>query len=61
MKSSKPVRCRRPSSRDGPLKRVLLRTIPELAPQLEHLVNVFDPWMRERGEYYSGVETGSGG
>ena len=37
----------------APLKRVLLRTIPELAPQLEHVVNVFDPWNRERGEYYS--------
>jgi Animal haem peroxidase len=37
----------------SPLKRVLLRTIPELAPELEHAVNVFDPWARDRGEYYS--------
>jgi hypothetical protein len=37
----------------SPLKRVLLRTIPELAPQLEHVVNVFDPWTRARGDYYS--------
>ncbi len=37
----------------SPLKRVLLRTIPELAPELEHVVNVFDPWGRDRGEYYS--------
>jgi hypothetical protein len=36
-----------------PLKRVLLRTIPELAPELEQVVNVFDPWARDRGEYYS--------
>jgi hypothetical protein len=37
----------------SPLKRVLLRTIPELAAELEPVVNVFDPWARERGEYYS--------
>jgi hypothetical protein len=37
----------------SPLKRVLLRTMPELAPELEHVVNAFDPWARDRGEYYS--------
>jgi hypothetical protein len=37
----------------SPLKRVLLRTIPELKPQLESVVNVFDPWARDRGEYYA--------
>ena len=37
----------------SPLKRVLLRTIPELAPELRHVANVFDPWARDRGEYYS--------
>jgi len=37
----------------SPLKRVLLRTIPELAPELEHTVNAFDPWARDRGVYYS--------
>ena len=36
-----------------PLKRVLQRTIPELAPQLEYVVNAFDPWGRDRGEYYT--------
>jgi hypothetical protein len=36
-----------------PLKRVLLRTMPELAPELENVVNSFDPWARDRGEYYS--------
>lgn len=36
-----------------PLKRVLLRTMPELAGELENVVNVFDPWARNRGEYYS--------
>ncbi len=35
------------------MKRVLLRTIPELAPELAHVVNAFDPWARDRGEYYS--------
>jgi hypothetical protein len=37
----------------SPLKRVLQRTIPELGPELEHVVNVFDPWTRHRGEYYA--------
>ena len=37
----------------SPLKRVLLRTIPELTPELDHVVNAFDPWARDRGEYYS--------
>jgi hypothetical protein len=37
----------------SPLKRVLLRTLPELARELNDVVNVFDPWARDRGEYYS--------
>jgi hypothetical protein len=37
----------------SPLKRMLLRTIPELAPELAYVVNAFDPWARDRGEYYS--------
>jgi hypothetical protein len=37
----------------SPLKRVLLRTIPELEPELRHVVDAFDPWARDRGEYYS--------
>jgi hypothetical protein len=37
----------------SPLKRVLSRTIPELAPELDHVVNAFDPWARDRGEYYT--------
>jgi hypothetical protein len=37
----------------SPLKRVLLRAMPELAGELEHVVNAFDPWARDRGEYYS--------
>ena len=36
----------------SPLKCVLMRTIPELKPELEHVVNAFDPWARDRGEYY---------
>jgi hypothetical protein len=37
----------------SPLKRVLLRTIPELQPELASVVNVFDPWARDRGAYYT--------
>lgn len=37
----------------SPLKRVLLRVTPELAPELSNVVNAFDPWGRDRGEYYS--------
>lgn len=37
----------------SPLKRVLLRTLPELTDELQNVVNVFDPWARDRGEYYS--------
>ena len=35
------------------MKRVLLRTMPELSAELEPVINVFDPWARDRGEYYS--------
>jgi len=37
----------------SPLKRVLMRTVPELTPELEHVVNAFDPRARDRGTYYS--------
>jgi hypothetical protein len=37
----------------APLKRILLRTMPELAPELNHVTNTFDPWARDRGDYYS--------
>jgi hypothetical protein len=37
----------------SPLKRVLLRVAPELGAELSHVVNVFDPWARDRGQYYS--------
>lgn len=37
----------------SPMKRVLQRTMPELADELEPVVNVFDPWARDRGDYYS--------
>ena len=36
----------------SPLKCVLRRTLPELEPELAHVVNAFDPWARDRGEYY---------
>ena len=34
-------------------KRVLQRTMPELSGELEAVVNPFDAWARDRGEYYS--------
>ena len=37
----------------SPFKRVLLRTMPELAGELGGVVNAFDPWARDRGSYYS--------
>lgn len=37
----------------SPLKRVLLRTVPELGDELRGVVNAFDPWARDRGAYYS--------
>ena len=37
----------------SPTKRVLLRTMPELAGDLQGVVNVFNPWVRDRWEYYS--------
>jgi Animal haem peroxidase len=39
-----------------PMKRVLLRTMPELKDELKTVVNAFDPWARDRtveGNYYS--------
>ena len=37
----------------SPMKRVLLRNIPELKSELDSVVNAFDPWARDRGEYYT--------
>lgn len=37
----------------SPMRRILERTLPELQGELDHVVNVFDPWARDRGEYYS--------
>ena len=37
----------------SPMKRVLMRNIPELKPELDSVVNAFDPWARDRGDYYS--------
>lgn len=37
----------------SPLKRVLLRAMPELAPELDGVMNAFDPWARDRGSYYA--------
>ena len=36
-----------------PFKRILMRTIPALEAELTPVVNTFDPWARDRGEYYS--------
>jgi len=37
----------------SPLKRLLMRNIPELKEELMPVKNAFDPWARDRGEYYS--------
>jgi hypothetical protein len=37
----------------SPLKRVLLRNIPELQAELGPVINAFDPWARDRDTYYS--------
>jgi hypothetical protein len=37
----------------SPLKRILLRAIPALEDELESVVNAFDPWARDRGDYYT--------
>jgi hypothetical protein len=37
----------------SPLKRRLMRNIPELKDELMQVKNAFDPWARDRGEYYS--------
>jgi hypothetical protein len=37
----------------SPMKCILMRNIPELTPELENVVNAFDPWARDRGQYYS--------
>ena len=37
----------------SPMKRVLLRALPEMTQELLPVRNVFDPWARDRGEYYS--------
>ncbi len=51
--------CNEPDQSNGhtvmvsPMKRLMMRNIPELREELMHVVNVFDPWARDRGEYYS--------
>lgn len=51
--------CNEPNKSNGhtvmvsPMKRILMRTIPELESELRQVVNVFDPWARDRGKYYS--------
>jgi len=36
-----------------PMKRLLIRNMPDLKDELMQVTNVFDPWARERGKYYS--------
>jgi len=51
--------CNEPRQSNGhtvmvsPLKRLMMRNVPELREELRHVVNVFDPWARDRGDYYS--------
>ena len=53
------LHCMEPEPANGhevavsPMKRVLMRNVPELREELMNVVNVFDPWARDRGEYYS--------
>jgi len=37
----------------SPMKRLLIRNVPELREELMPVVNVFDPWARDLGEFYS--------
>jgi len=37
----------------SPLKRILMRTMPELQTELTSVINAFDPWARSRGDYYT--------
>jgi hypothetical protein len=37
----------------SPLKRILMRTMPELQTELKPVINAFDPWARNRGDYYT--------
>ncbi|MEH6814774.1 MAG: peroxidase family protein, partial [Motiliproteus sp.] len=52
------VNCIEPEKVNGhdmevsPLKRLLIRNVPELKNELLSVKNVFDPWARERGNYY---------
>ena len=34
----------------SPMKVVLLRNIPEPKPELDNVVNAFDPWARDPGQ-----------
>ena len=45
----------------SPMKRVLMRNIPELDEELKNVVNAFDPWGRDRGRYYSLAWTAAAG
>jgi len=51
--------CNEPAKSNGhkvqvsPLKRVLMRNTPELRDELLLVINAFDPWARDRGQYYS--------
>ncbi|MGI9315691.1 MAG: peroxidase family protein [bacterium] len=53
------VACNEPVESNGhklqvaPLKRTLIRNIPELRDELMPVVNTFDSWARDRGNYYS--------
>jgi hypothetical protein len=50
---NEPVRSNGHRIQVSPLKRVLMRTAPALRDELLTVVNTFDPWARDRGEYYS--------
>jgi hypothetical protein len=36
----------------SPMKRLMIRNIPEIKDELLQVKNIFDPWARDRGNYY---------
>ena len=50
---NEPVKSNNHKIQVSPLKRALMRNVPELRDELLHVVNAFDPWARDRGKYYS--------
>ena len=50
---NEPVKSNGHTIQVSPLKRIFMRNVPELRDELLHVINVFDPWARDRGDFYS--------